>query len=85
MFMVPVSGTAETEAAESASPIRERKTAVFELQRVVVVFIGLDECELRLSEVELRKGTKGGRIPNAEWRLTNDEREAERRDVVFIG
>jgi hypothetical protein len=79
--MVPVSGTADTEAAESARAIKEKKTAVFELQRVMVVFIrdflrGADppapiRRDRRGKELGEGEGEKGEELP--EW------------DEVFIG
>jgi hypothetical protein len=80
MVLVPVS-CAKLLEAKSVSPIRERKTAVFELQRWVVVFIrgflrGADppapiRRDRRGKELGEGEGEKGEELP--EW------------DEVFIG
>jgi hypothetical protein len=76
---------ASIELASDRKTVASNTTAVFRLQRVVVVFIGVVRVKAkggRMKEVEL----EGEEMSKAEWRLTRDRREeVERRDVVFIG
>jgi hypothetical protein len=81
MVLVPVNGTADRGAAKSVSAIKERKTAVFELQRVVVVFIR-DFLDADPPTPRLRRDRVGkelGELPRGEGE------ELPEWDEVFIG
>jgi len=73
--------------AKSVTARKLNRTAVFERRIVVDVFISVGpECRLAIADWRVLRKAEGEReLSIAEWRLTNDERKEERRDVVFIG